>query len=103
MSCGAVTIVGGSKDSRFWRDPSRPVNDDSAEVVYIGECRPWHEEVSQGRKESPRIVVREKGGGIEAASRGACHQFAINQRTGRVAGRAAAAIGAVGVACQRSD
>src|SRR5215831_11365634 len=103
ISGGAVTTVVGSKDARFWRDPSRPVNDDSAEVVYVGECRPWHQEVSQGLKESPRIVLREKRGGIEAASHCACHRFAINQRTGGVTGRPAAAIGAIGVACQGSN
>src|SRR5262249_30468525 len=73
ISGGAVTIVGGFKNSPVWRGPARPVNGDMPEIVYVRECRPRHQEVSQGLEKSPRIVVGEKDGGIEAPSRGACH------------------------------
>src|SRR5262245_2015515 len=84
----------------FWRDPSRPVNDDGAEVVHVGVGRSGGEKVPQGLKERARIVVCKKGGGIEAACFGAGHRFAINQCTRGIGCRTASAVGAVGVASE---
>src|SRR5262245_65336797 len=87
----------------FWRDPSRPVNDDGAEVVHVGVGWSGGEKVAQGLKERARIVVCKKRGGIEAACFGAGHRFAINQCTRGVGCRPASAIGAIGVARERPN
>src|SRR5688572_22843731 len=48
------------------RDPSRPVNEDGAEIIDIGAGWAGLHEVAQGGKKAGRIVVGEKGGRILA-------------------------------------
>ena len=61
-------------DVRLSRDRSRPVNDDGTEVVHVGVSRPRHTaDRPRAVKESGRIVVGKKGGGIEAAGLRARH------------------------------
>src|SRR2546427_522005 len=83
--------------ARISREPSWPVNEDGPEVVDICEGRPRRQQVPQLGKESGRIVVGKKDGRIEAEAAGAREARLVDERTGRILGLAATAVGAIGI------
>src|SRR5215204_5772768 len=94
---GALTKAG------FSREDSGRVNEDGPEVINIGEGRSGHQKVPERGEELGGVVVGQKRGRIEAKGAGARRRGTIAESSGRVGGRAGAAVGAVGISRQDAD
>src|SRR5262245_46837411 len=57
-----VRIIDGSHTISISRERLRTVNEDSPEVVHVGQCRSWRHQIAKFLKEFGRIVVGKKDG-----------------------------------------
>src|SRR5262245_35105056 len=85
------------------REFLRTVNDDSPEVVHVGQRRSWRHKIAESFEEFGRIVVVKKDGRIEAEAARPAERAGVDEGAGGVLRRPAAAIGAVGIARERRD
>src|SRR4029077_20284236 len=71
------------------REPLRAVNEDSPEVVHVGQCRSGCEQITYSLEEFRRIIVIKKGGRIEAEMPGAVQRGRVHEGARRVVGPSA--------------
>src|ERR1051325_1013947 len=79
------------------------VNEDGAEVIDVGEGGARTQQVAQALEEARGVVVGKKRGRIEAKFLGPGDRLAVDDRPGRVIGRAAPAVRTVGVGGKGRD
>src|ERR1700722_282173 len=94
----ARLISRSNSSSRRWG-----VNDDGTEIIDVRKRRTRCVQIADAVEKPRRIVVGEKGGGIEAGHKGPFYRRSVEKVAGRVVGQALPAVGAVGVSRHRRD
>src|SRR5277367_3122278 len=105
-TAAAAAILGGIACLMSRSNSPSPrwgVNNYGAEIIDVSERRTRRVQVADAVEKPRGIVVREKGGGIEAGRQGPFYRRCVDKGAGRVVRQALAAVGSIGVARKGGD